>query len=213
MVGVFIVMWLAALMALGVSGMQHRELATRFIAYTNDRVFAFGAAHDALRAARERLVGGAHAPDIAVPYEFDEGSHGVIAARYRDGSREPNQMANWVGIGWNDTRIVSVNSARYFIERIAFTEYLPDAHAAKAARQSLVRRYRVSAMGCGKLPGTRVFLQAIYEVRASRGRTAGGGAAPISFSSRRLNWREVATWHDNAITTPVQGARREHCDA
>jgi len=213
MVGVFIVMWLAALMALAASGMQHRELATRFIAYTNDRVFAFGAAHDALRAARERLVGGADAPDIAAPYEFDEGPHGVIGARYRDGSREPNQMANWVGIGWNDVRVVSVSSARYFIERIAFTEYLPDAREAKAARASLVRRYRVSAMGCGKLPGTRVFLQAIYEVRASRGRKAAGDAAPISFSSRRLNWREVASWHDSAMTTQVPGGGREHCDA
>ncbi|VVE32784.1 hypothetical protein PAQ31011_03758 [Pandoraea aquatica] len=213
MVGVFIVMWLAALMALAASGMQHRELATRFIAYTNDRVFAFGAAHDALRAARARLVGGAEAPDIAAPYEFDEGPHGVIGARYRDGSREPNQMANWIGIGWKDARVVAVSNARYFIERIAFTEYLPDAREAKAARASLVRRYRVNAMGCGKLPGTRVLLQAIYEVRASRGRNAAGVAVLTSFSSRRLNWREVATWHDSAISTRVPGARREHCDA
>ncbi|AJP58330.1 hypothetical protein UC34_17915 [Pandoraea vervacti] len=212
MVGVFIVMWLAALMALAASGMQHRQMATRFVAYTNDRVEAFTAADRALLVARDRLVNGDEAADIAALSEFDAGPHGVIAASYRDSARVPNLAAGWGKVDWNGHAVVAVDNARYFIERIAFTGVFPDAALAKIARESSIRRYRVSAMGCGKLPGTRVFLQAVYEVSASRTRAGPRGASANAFSSRMLNWREVVAWHDSSIVNAEPGRRRERCD-
>lgn len=215
MVGVFIVMWLAALMSLAVSGMQHRQMATRFMAYTSDRVVAFAEADKALWIARDRLVNGEQASAIAARSEFDAGPHDVFAASYRTGYRWPNQEVGWVKVDWNGRGVVVTERARYFIERIALTGGFPDAALAKRAKESPVRRYRVSAMGCGRLPGTRVFLQAVYEVRESRARQAEHGAMAESlnsFSSRLLNWREVVAWHDSAIVKPEPQRRRERCD-
>ncbi|AKM29614.1 hypothetical protein AB870_04945 [Pandoraea faecigallinarum] len=204
-------MWLAALMTLAASGMQHRQMAMRFIAYTNDRAEAFVAADKALLAAREKLVNGEQAANIAALAEFERGPHGVIAASYLTGFREQNRVVGWAKVDWNGRDVTATDNARYFIERIAFTGVFPDPPLATAARESPIRRYRVSAMGCGKLPGTRVFLQAVYEVRTPRGRGAGRGA-PDTFSSRLLNWREVVAWHDNSALKAMPGRRRERCD-
>ncbi|WP_139133223.1 pilus assembly protein [Pandoraea sp. ISTKB] len=212
MVGVFMVMWLAALMALAASGMQHREMATRFVAYTNDRMVAFAAADNALVVARERLVHGAQASEIAALSEWDAGPGDVIAASYITDYREPNRAAGWGKVDWNGRDVVRMDNARYFIERIAFTGGYPDAGLAKVARESPIRRYRISAMGCAKLPGTRVFLQAIYEVKAQSVRRDEASAAARSYASRLLNWREVAAWHDSSAVKAVPGRRREHCD-
>ncbi|MFJ2993903.1 hypothetical protein [Pandoraea sp. NPDC087047] len=214
MVGVFIVMWLAALMSLAASGMQHRQLATRFMAYANDRVVAFAAADSALLVARDRLTYGEQAAEIATATEFEAGPHGVLGASYRGHRSEVNRAAGWLKVDWNgNTAVMTADKARYFIERIAFSGYVPDAETAREARESPLRRYRVSAMGCGELPGTRVFLQAIYEVRPLRVQPAGSGVASTSFKTRQLNWREVVAWHDNTTVTFAPGTNRERCDA
>ena len=214
MVGVFMVMWLAALMTLAASGMQHRQLATRFMAYTNDRTVAFAAANKALLIARDRLTDGEQAAAIAAAAEYDDGPQGVLGASYRDGVRQANQAAGWTKVDWNASGVVTVTDhARYFIERIAFTGYFPGTEAAREASALPVRRYRVSAMGCGELPGTRVFLQAVYEVQPQRTRQPGNGAITSSFSARQLNWREVVAWHDSTTVRHATGRNRARCDA
>ncbi|VVD82157.1 pilus assembly protein [Pandoraea anhela] len=212
MAGVFIVMWLAALMALAASGIQHRQMASRFIAYTNDRAVAFAAADNALRVGHDRLVRGAQASEIAALSELDAGPHDIMAASYRTGYREQNRVAGWVKVDWNGREVVRTDNARYFIERIAFTGVYPNGALEKVARASPIRRYRISAMGCGNLPGTRVFLQAVYEVSARAGGQNGASVASGSYASRRLNWREVVAWHDSSVVTAEPGRRRERCD-
>ncbi|VVE32029.1 pilus assembly protein [Pandoraea terrigena] len=219
MVGVFIVMWLAALMSLAASGMQHRQLASRFIAYTNDRAGAFAAANEALAEARRWLTDDARAAEVAAMSAFDAGPHGVLAASHRGDAGYRQGVPRWRTLEWggSDT-VIRGTKARYFIERIAFSAYLT-VDAAK--RDASVRRYRVSAMGCGDLPGTRVYLQAIYEVRRQvqgghpdgATRSDAARSAPLSYSSRSLSWREVATWHDSAAKPSAQGVQREPCDA
>jgi Tfp pilus assembly protein PilX len=210
MVGVFMVMWLAALMTLAASGMHHRQLASRFIAYTNDRAGAFAAADQALTEARNWLTHEARAADIAAMSPFEAGPYGVLEANHRGDIWYQRRVPRWRTVQWNDNAVVvAAPRARYFIERIAFSAYLAGAPEDSDAP---VRRYRVSAMGCGRLPGTRVYLQAIYEVRQRTANAAGGVTSP-SFSSRSLSWREVATWHGDAAETPAQGIRRENCDA
>jgi Tfp pilus assembly protein PilX len=219
MVGVFIVMWLAALMSLAASGMQHRQLASRFVAYTNDRAGAFAAADEALAEARRWLTDDARAEDIAAMSAFDAGPHGVLAASHRGDVWYPQRVPRWRTLEWGSSgAVVRVHKARYFIERIAFSAYLVG-DAAK--RDPSVRRYRVSAMGCGDLPGTRVYLQAIYEVRRRAPEVRPGVGSPsdasrssyASFTSRLLSWREVVTWHDGAAGVSAPGAQREPCDA
>ncbi|WAL81702.1 hypothetical protein OYT13_17925 [Pandoraea sp. XJJ-1] len=216
MVGVFIVMWLAALMALAASGMQHRQLANRFVAYTNDRVGAFAAADKALAEARDWLTDGAQAAEIASMSAFDAGPNGVLAASHRGDVWYPKRVPRWRTVEWSGSgAVVKRHKASYFIERIALSAYWTD-DAAK--RDASVRRYRVSAMGCGDLPGTRVYLQAIYEVRRREqevrpGEGRGSDASRSSYSSRALSWREVVTWHDDAVGKSTHGAQRESCDA
>ncbi len=210
MVGVFMVMWLAALMTLAASGMHHRQLASRFIAYTNDRAGAFAAADRALADARERLTHDARAQEIAAMSAFEAGPHGVLEANHRGDVWYQRRVPRWRTVEWGGNAVaVTAYRARYFIERIAFSAYLA---GEPQARDASVRRYRVSAMGCGELPGSRVYLQAIYEVRRQTSAARGGATAP-SFSSRVLSWREVATWHDAAAATFATHADREPCDA
>lgn len=210
MVGVFMVMWLAALMTLAASGMHHRQLASRFIAYTNDRAGAFAAADRALAEARDWLTHEARAADIAAVPAFEAGPHGVLEANHRGDIWYQRRVPRWRTVEWNGSAaVVATRRARYFIERIAYSAYLA---GEPETRDMPVRRYRVSAMGCGELPGTRVYLQAIYEVRQRMGK-AGGGGELASFSSRSLSWREVASWHDSSAVTPAPGTRSEHCDA
>lgn len=211
MVGVFMVMWLAALMALAASGMHHRELASRFIAHTSDRAAAFSAADNALAAARDVLTRDERAADIAAAGSvFDAGPYGVIEANHRGNVWYQKQVPRWRTVDWQGSgAVIAGRSARYFIERIAFSAYLTDE---PAVRDASVRRYRVSAMGCGDLPGTRVYLQAIYEVRRQTQDARSRGPSS-SFSSRLLNWREVVAWRDGANNMPAQDAHRERCDA
>ena len=213
MVGVFMVMWLAALMTLAASGMQHRQLAARFIAYTNDRVGAFAAADRALTEARDWLTHETRAADIADVSTFEAGPYGVLEANHRDDSWYRRRVPRWRTVEWNGSAgVVATHKARYFIERIAFSAYLT---GEPEVRDTSVRRYRVSAMGCGNLPGTRVYLQAIYEVRQVRQAAANArsGGVPPTFSSRSLSWREVTAWRDDAAVPLAQGNRGEHCDA
>lgn len=205
MVGVFMVMWLAALTTLAASGMQHRQLADRFVAYMYDRAHAFTAANNALVLARHRLTLGPEAADIAAVSAFDGGPHGVIEANHRGDIWFRNDTPRWRTVDWTrgDT-VVAVKDARYFIERIAFSDYPA---LDPTSRVAAIRRYRVSAMGCGKLPGTRVYLQAIYEIR-QRDEARRSGISESRFIPRRLNWREVTAWHDRETR-----AARERCDA
>ncbi|ALS67439.1 pilus assembly protein [Pandoraea apista] len=210
MVGVFMVMWLAALMTLAASGMQHRQLAARFIAYTSDRAGAFAAADQALTEARDWLTHTSRAADIAGVSVFEAGPFGVLAANHRGDIWYERRIPRWRTVEWyGSSAVVATRKARYFIERIAFSAYPA---GEPQAGDTPARRYRVSAMGCGELPGTRVYLQAIYEVRQRPAEARSGGRAP-SFSSRSLSWREVAMWHDSVVATPVQRNRDEHCDA
>ncbi|VVE03444.1 hypothetical protein PMO31116_02237 [Pandoraea morbifera] len=205
MVGVFMVMWLAALTTLAASGMQHRQLADRFIAYMYDRAHAFTAANHALVLARQRLTLGEDAAEIAARSEFDAGPHGVIEANHRGDIWFRNDTPRWRMLDWTRSdAVVSVRDARYFIERIAFSDYPAVELTPRAVS---IRRYRVSAMGCGKLPGTRVYLQAIYEIR-QRGEARRSGMAEPRFTPRLLSWREVTAWHDRETR-----AARERCDA
>jgi Tfp pilus assembly protein PilX len=207
MVGVFMMMWLAALMALAASGMQHRQLANRFMAYANDRVKAFDAADRALADARHRLTDGADARAISQASTFQSGPNGVLAAQQRDADWSRTWQSRWQKVDWRRHDIVvRVHRARYFIERIAFGAYEVDGDA----RSASVRRYRVSAMGCGDLPSTRVYLQAIYEVRRRESLKREGGAP--SFALRPLSWREVVSWDDSAIRSSALTARSESCD-
>jgi Tfp pilus assembly protein PilX len=214
MVGVFMVMWLAALMTLAASGMQHRQLASRFIAYTNDRAGAFAAADRALVEARDRITHDEYAADIAAMSAFEAGPLGVLEANHRGDIWYQRRVPRWRTVEWHgSSAVIAAHRARYFIERIAFSAY---ATAEPASHEASVRRYRVSAMGCGELPGARVYLQAIYEVRRQTTAAKDGVASP-SFSSRQLSWREVATWHeasqDGAVSTLAPNARQESCDA
>jgi Tfp pilus assembly protein PilX len=213
MVGVFMVMWLAALMTLASSGMHHRQLASRFIAYTNDRAGAFAAADRALADARERLTHDARAVDIAAMSAFEAGPHGVLEANHRDDVWYQRRVPRWRTVEWGGSAVaITAYRARYFIERIAFSAFPAYLAGEPQTSDASVRRYRVSAMGCGELPGTRVYLQAIYEVRRRTTAVRGGATSP-SFSSRLLSWREVATWHDGAAEAFAPHASREHCDA
>ncbi|QHE93485.1 hypothetical protein PI93_010135 [Pandoraea fibrosis] len=213
MVGVFMVMWLAALMTLAASGMQQRQLAARFVAYTNDRAGAFAAADQALAEARDWLTHETRAAEIAGVSTFEAGPYGVLEANHRDDIWYQRRVPRWRTVEWNGSAaVVTTHKARYFIERIAFSAYRA---GEPEARDMPVRRYRVSAMGCGDLPGTRVYLQAVYEVRQVRQRPtdARSGGLPPTFSSRSLSWREVAAWRDDAVVPLAQDNRGEHCDA
>jgi len=210
MVGVFMVMWLAALMALAASGMHHRQLASRFIAYTNDRAVAFAAADRALVDARDWLTHGARAVDIAARSAFEAGPQGVLEANHRGDIWYQRRVPRWRTVEWGGSAaVITAHRARYFIERVAFSAYLTSEPETPGAS---VRRYRVSAMGCGELPGTRVYLQAIYEVRW-RTKAVRSAVASPTFSSRLLSWREVSTWRDDTAVAFATGGRRENCDA
>ncbi|WP_353192954.1 hypothetical protein [Pandoraea pnomenusa] len=210
MVGVFIVMWMAALMTLAASGMQHRQLANRFVAYTHDRVGAFAAADAALAEARHWLTRDDVANAVASVPVFEAGPDGVLAGNHRDDVWFARRVPRWRTVDWHrNGAVAAAGNARYFIERIALAEYLTETSQTGDASR---RRYRVSAMGCGKLPGTRVYLQAIYEVRRQVATGAGAKASP-SFSSRLLSWREVSIWHDDTDGLVEPGRRREACHA
>ncbi|MBN4666111.1 pilus assembly protein [Pandoraea nosoerga] len=207
MVGIFMVMWLAALMALAASGMQHRQLANRFMAFASDRVKAFDAADRALAQARHRLTDGPEASEISRVPTFQAGPNGVLPAQQRDADWSRHWRSRWQTVDWERAdAVVRVHKARYFIERIAFTAYEAD----DGARNVPVRRYRVSAMGCGDMPGTRVYLQAIYEVRRRQPQRH-DGAGP-SFALRPLSWREVVSWDDSAVKSSTGTEHRGRCD-
>ncbi|WP_141118813.1 hypothetical protein [Pandoraea sp. PE-S2R-1] len=207
MVGVFLMMWLAALMTLAASGSHHRQLSGRFAEYTNDRARAFAAAEGALSEARHWLTHDANAVDIASARDDAAGPYGILAPENRI-DWPLARARRWQTMRWDSRDTTSESSrGRYFVERIA---YAPEALAiaigggARAAgsivptesgkRDTLPRRYRVSAVGYADLPGTNVYLQAIYEVRrASAPEGAASGAVSV-FTSRRLNWREVTVW-------------------
>ncbi|ALS60750.1 hypothetical protein AT302_14170 [Pandoraea norimbergensis] len=200
-------MWLAALMTLAASGSHHRQLSGRFAAYTNDRARAFAAAEGALSEARHWLTHDANAVDIASARDDTAGPYGILAPENRI-DWPLDRTRRWQTMRWDSREATNESTrGRYFVERIA---YAPEALAvaigvgARAAgsivpsesekRDALPRRYRVSAVGYADLPGTNVYLQAIYEVRrvvVPEG--VSGGAAPV-FTSRRLNWREVTVW-------------------
>lgn len=207
MVGVFLMMWLAALMTLAASGSHHRQLSGRFAAYTNDRARAFAAAEEALSEARHWLTHDAGAVDIALARDNAAGPYGILAPENRI-DWPLNLARRWQTMRW-DSRDKTTESSRgrYFVERIA---YAPEALAiaiggatraagsnattASEKRDALPRRYRVSAVGYADLPGTNVYLQAIYEVRRLAAPERAGDRDAAAFTSRRLNWREVTVW-------------------
>lgn len=198
MVGVFMVMWLAALMTLAASGSHHRQLAVRFVAFTNDRARAFSAAENALSDAQHWLTEGAQAADIAMAHEDMAGPYGVLAPENRV-DWPLTRTRRWQTMRWGkrDARRTT-SRGPYFIERIAYSVEAFDGSAGPAKRNPSTRLYRVSAVGYADLPGTNVYLQAIYEVKPMPVPDGALGSRVPVLVSRRLNWREVVIWHSDA---------------
>lgn len=247
MVGVFVVIWLAAMMSLAAAGALERQLADRFMNYTGDRAQAFEAAEAALANARDDLTTGPRATDIHRSLAWRTQPHGIEAMPdpgrdvvkiwqridWRDDtktvpsgmyvpvngepvlrrevteptrtmpsvrtpsrqgasgtSRDAASSSDGAGDGANNTSQQAADNeallrrrGRYLIERVPRPEL-----DGKVTSGALL--YRVSAVGYGTMPGTRVYLQAIYEVTPKR-----PGSGFEGFVARRLSWREVALWH------------------
>lgn len=198
MVGVFMMMWLAALMTLAASGSHHRQLAVRFVAFTNDRARAFSAAEHALSDARRWLTEGAQAADIAASREDMAGPYGVLGPENRV-DWPLHRTRRWQTMRWGNRDAQRTTSrGEYFIERIAYSAEAFDGSAGPAKRNPSTRLYRVSAVGYADLPGTNVYLQAIYEIRPMPVPAGATGNSAPGWMSRRLNWREVVIWHSDA---------------
>ncbi|VVE46842.1 hypothetical protein PPN31114_04470 [Pandoraea pneumonica] len=222
MVGVFMMMWLAALMTLAASGSHHRQLAVRFVAFTNDRARAFSAAEHALSDARRWLTEGAQAADIAAAREDMAGPYGVLGPENRV-DWPLHRMRRWQTMRWGNrdaanvtgdstgsvpmraltdatmgARTATTSRGQYFIERIAYSAEAFDGSAGPTKRDPSTRLYRVSAVGYADLPGTNVYLQAIYEIRPMPVPVGVSRNSAPRWMSRRLNWREVVIWHSDA---------------
>jgi type IV pilus assembly protein PilX len=70
-------------------------------------------------------------------------------------------------------------------------EILPQPGSPSAADGSM--RYRITVLGFGPDPNTRIMLQSVYRRRAvSAGADAAAAADPAAAPSMQLNWREIA---------------------